>query len=594
MRDSRATNWKTLAPRSLRWHLRATLVPLCVLVGAGLATTSVHAQRRTHDRVLILTPEPTSPSDSGYVRELVDILRNRLQNKFRHKWQVIKGEQIQELLVSSGFDPNAIIEAGMVGQVAQALQSHGYIYGSFSRNSNTPFATFRLVDVRRSGLSGWMNVQGQPGDPPRAFAERVADSLQNQVKAADFAKECVARRDRSDFRRARQAAERAFQLYPDHPSAAGCVSYVFEATRQPPDSLIWAYEKMTRGDSLNIRAYADLARLYQRTGDTAKAVDAFARQLAANPGNMDMVYSLAAGYIVLKNYERARQVLDEGLAIDPENLKLIGLKGRGCFEGELWVCALEAMTSQYELDSALVGDTMFYGRMFAIAGTVGDTAAVLRWASEGVKYQPNNLRFWRTRAALLQSRGDSAGALEAYHRLVELDSSDVRSTLTVAIALNAEFTVDTLTPLDTAALDQIRGLLEKLRSLSQDTGVVMAVGVEYLKLAQKIVQGQRDLLLGLELAERALEYDWRGVYSATANFWKGYALYLLAYPMDQQILASKSCRQIPLYEQRVLQAIEALTAAQASRLAETANQFLPTLQQLRGRPTTFREAFKCP
>ncbi len=574
-----------------KWHFRSFVGSAALLVCFG-RPAAVDAQERTHDRILILTPQPRDRADTVYVHEMTHQLRQRAQNKFRHKWQVISSDKVHELFVSSGFAENTIIGPEMVDQVARSLQAHAFMYGSFWRNDATPIASFRMVDVSRAGLSGWMTVQGQPGDPPREFAERVADSLDNQVKAADYAKDCTARRDRSDFRGARDRADRAFELYPNHPASALCLSYVFEATRQPPDSLIWAYRKAARGDSLYMRAWEELARQYQRAGDTAGAVEAYARQLQANPNDAEMRYNTAAGYVVTKNYPAALEVMDEGLRRDPGNLRLVRLKERACLESENWACALEASARRYELDSTVVGDAEFYRQVFGLAQTVGDTAAMLRWSGEAVGRLPNSVPFWQGRAVLLEATGDHEGALVAYERLVELNPNDWRSKLKVATALGELAVVDTLSPLDTAAFNRIDRLLQDVLTSTSDSSVMTAVGLEYLKGGQKIIQSQLDMDYGIGWAENALANDPRGLLRTQANFWLGYALFFVATPLDQIIVESQSCARLAEYQNYLRRATQALTIGR-SVSEETAGQLLGYLQQLAGRPDQFRQSF-CP
>ena len=570
---------------------RATFVSLLALTGVCLITTGAKAQERDHDRVLFLVPVPQQAGDSVWVREMTDRLRNRAQNKFRHKWLVIQQDVIQELLISSGFDSLTIVGPEMAEQFARPLQAHAYVYGELTRQDATPIARYRMVDVSRSGLSGWMTVMGQPGDPPRVFADRVVDSLENQVRAADRAKECNRRRDRSDFRRARNAAEDAFELYPNHPSTARCMSYVFQGMQASNDSLIWIYEKQTRGDSLNMRAWADLSRAYMRAGDTAAAVTAINMQLVANPTDTILRAQMAAGHAAVGDYEQALEVLDEGLRQYPQSQRFIRMKAQACEEGELWGCVLGARTQLYTLDTSLVGDTTFYPAMFALSTTVGDTSAMLRWASLVLEYQPEEMRFLQARAVLLQQRGFNDSALTVHEHIVELAPTNLNSVIVVVLAHAATFTVDSTTPLDTAALAQIDTELENLLSLSDNPGIITTVGGEYLKIAGKLGQTGTDWNMVIQYAERALAHDPNGLLDAAANFWVGYGVFSITIPhMDQQIIASESCSAIDAYERNIIRAREALTAGR-SYAPENVDQFLEYLQQFAERPALLRESF---
>ncbi|MFC1640215.1 tetratricopeptide repeat protein [Gemmatimonadota bacterium] len=576
--------------KSTNVMLRATVVSLLALAGISLFTTGAFAQERTHDRVLFLVPAPEQPEDSAWVLEMTDRLRDKAQGKFRHKWQVIQRDVIQELLVSSGFDSLTIVGPEMAEQFARPLQAHAYIYGWLSRNGAAPVARYRMVDVSRSGVSGWMTVQGQPGDPPNSFADRVVDSLENQVRAADKAKECNMRRDRSEFRRAREAAAQAFEYYENHPSTTTCLSYVFQGMQASDDSLVWVYEKATRGDSLNQRAWQDLARAYQRAGDTAGAVVALSMQLEANPTDTVMRFQLAAGHVVTQNYDEALEIIEEGLRQYPESQRFLNLKARACREGEMWDCVLDAQTQMYAMDSELVGDTTFYPSMFALATTVGDTSAMLRWATLALEYQPDDLRFLQARGVLLRGAGHNDSALTVYEHIVDLDPTNMNSVIFVVQAHVEAFTVDSVTPVDTAAQARLEGELENLLSLSDNPGIVTTVGGEYLKLAQKFGQAGTDWNQVVSYAERALEHDPNGLLVAAANFWLGYGIFQVTVPMDAQIMEAQTCSGIDTYARNLVRATEALNLGR-SVAPEAADQFLEYLAQLAERPAQFRASF---
>lgn len=570
--------------------LRATFVSLLALAGIGPSTTGAIAQDRSHDRVLFLVPTPQQPEDSAWVRDMTDQLRNKAQNKFRHKWQVIQGDVIRELLMNSGFDSLTIVGPEMAEQFARPLQAHAYVYGWLERNNAAPVANYRMVDVSRSGLSGWMTVVGQPGDRPNSFADRVVDSLENQIRAADRAKECNMRRDRSEFRRARQAADQAFAIYENHPSTSLCLSYVFQGLQAPDDSLLWVYEKSARGDSLNIRAWQDLARAYQRAGDTAGAVTALARQLAANPADTVMRFQLAAGHVVTQNYDEALRIIEEGLNQYPESQRFLNLKARACREGEMWDCVLDAQSRLYDVNTDLVGDTTFYPGMFALATTVGDTSAMLKWASLALQYQPDDMRFLQARGVLLRQMGFNDSALAVYEHIVELDPTNLNSVMFVVQSHVEAFEIDSGVPVDMEALAGIESQLENLKSLNDNPGIITTVGGEYLKLAQKFGQAGTDWNAVVQYSEKALENDPNGLLEAPANFWLGYGLFQVAVPMDAQIMESQACAPIAVYERYLQRARQSLTAGR-SVAPEAADQFLEYLEQLSGRPEQFRASF---
>jgi tetratricopeptide (TPR) repeat protein len=576
-------------------HLRVAVTCLGMAAALGLLPASSHAQQRQLDRILILTPQPDNPEDSTWVREMTMELRTRAQNKFRSKWDVIGTEVMEELLVSSGFPANTIIEPSMVDQVARSLQARGYMYGVLRRRDATPMASYRMVDVSRSGLSGWMTVLGQPGDPPRSFAERVADSLANQVKAADYAKECNARRDRSEFNRARQSAGRAYELYPNHPATSVCLSYVFQATQQPADSMIWVYEKATQGDSLNMDAVEDLAREYISAGDTLKAVGAYEQLLANDPGNEDIRVRVATGYFTVGEAEQAIRVLDEGLQRDPENMRFVRFKQRACLDAENWNCALETSEMIYELDSTMVGNMEFLQSIIGLAGTAGDTTRMVKWYEEALKVEPESQQLLVPYAAVLEAVEGADSALFVYRKLLELNPGDIRYATRVIEHEVGQFEIDTAAavPIDTAELQRLDSLLQDFAQLNADNDQMQTwVGGQYVGLTGKIAQSQLAHEMAVQWAEKALEYDRTGALEAAANFWLGFSLFYVTYPMDAAIQESKSCQAVNVYERNLRRATRALTIGR-SISAETVDQFLEYLQQLAERPAAFRQYFKC-
>ncbi|UCD23887.1 MAG: hypothetical protein JSW51_12775, partial [Gemmatimonadota bacterium] len=99
----KANNRRFVTVLSHASHLRTALAGLAVITAVGMFPTSTEGQQRRHDRILILAPEPANAEDSTWVFEMTEHLRTRAQNKFRHKWQVITDDVIEDLLVQSGF-----------------------------------------------------------------------------------------------------------------------------------------------------------------------------------------------------------------------------------------------------------------------------------------------------------------------------------------------------------------------------------------------------------------------------------------------------------------------------------------------------------
>ncbi len=611
-----------------------------MLGAAALLGVRLQAQIRQPvmtQRVLLLAPTPTDPADSAYAVEFGDELRGRLEGKSRRQLTVITKDKIGEALEASGFGRDALLDESASKQLAQFLQSDAYIVGRLEKNP-TPKADIHLFDLRgRSGLSGWVHVTGPKGVPAKQFAAIVADSLDPQIRAAEATRDCLDRRDKRDFIGAKERARKAFESVPNHPAAATCLAVVFEALKDPPDSLIPVYQKAVKGDSLNMRAWEALGRTYQAKGthgDSLKAADAFLRQLQADPGDSKLRTGIAALLITLKEYAHARDVLDEGSGKNPGDLQALQLKARACEEGGLWKCLIEALAAQYQLDSSLVGKVDFYGKILGAAQRAADSAAVLKWSGEAVKRLPNEIAFWRARADALKAAGRQDSALAAYRRVADLDKTDYRAPLQIVQIYLDRVKIDSTAPLDGTArarvesrvdslvqrrlvpaakrdsvlksmfkqeyvrqltdqLDPVDSLLQRVAALrSADTTVSENVAVMYFKPGTELVQKHVSFPLGARWLEQSLKYDVRKQLLTQAKFFLGLAYFFPLPDFDTQLRVKKSCDMVAQEAETVAKAKDALTAG-ASVSPQTANQLLQYIGQFEQLIPQYRQAYKC-
>src|SRR5438128_2014284 len=135
---------------------------ILVLVGGTSIVPAVAtgqlAVARSNQSLLILPPVPSKPADSAYAVQLGDAMRKKVEGKLRLKLNVVKKEKMAEALKSSGFEADAILDENGASQLARFMNVDAYMTGHLSKNGNATQLNLRLVDGRRSGLSGWMTV----------------------------------------------------------------------------------------------------------------------------------------------------------------------------------------------------------------------------------------------------------------------------------------------------------------------------------------------------------------------------------------------------------------------------------------------------
>lgn len=603
-------------------ELSKTTVSRALMAAAALCTFgpgSSTAAAQGLERLLLLIPRPDSGIGREYVVEFAAEARQRLNTRYRHRMTIIQTNDICRLLSESAFPCDIILEPPDAERLARALQADVYLVGRVWRSGASPNAEFRMVDIGRSGMSGWVSLRGAAGDPPRRLADVLVDSLNNQIRASELVRECGDQRDRGNFRGALEAARRVFQVYPNHPAAALCAAVVAEAMQLPVDSQIVFLERAVGGDSLSDRTWERLGRLYQLKGDSVKALEAFRRQALLNPGDRQLWRGVISGYLIVRDYDGARKLADEWLARQPGDLEFVQLRTRACFEGERWGCAVESLGEQYRLDSALARDSVFYRQILSAAQAAGDTQAMLRWSQAGIERYPNNVAFWLVRAGIFSARaadttarasGSAAlayrdSALAAFDRVLQLNPADVATGLHAARMLLDGLVIDTLTPLDTLSLFRGGEYLDLATSVSQDTAVLLNAAVLYSTTAEKLVQAQRQIPLAVAWLEKALEYDVRGLLTQRASFFLGWGLltesyraatglqpYVERYQSLSPSQQGEACALVAQLADVVRRGKQALQTGRALS-PQTADQLLRGYDPIERNLPQYRQAFKC-
>jgi tetratricopeptide (TPR) repeat protein len=580
---------------SVMWGALVAGALVSGLIPSGEAQAQL-ARRTSSEKILVLNPIPGPGADSAYAVALAEALRTRLASKYRFRLNVVPTEDYCAVLEASGYTCTQPLAPGDAPPLARVLLASGYVVSWLRMGSDSVVLTVRMVDVARSGLSGWEHIGAPAGTAADDLARLVADRLDNRVRAAEYARECESRRERTDPRGAAAQAARAFELFPNHPSAASCLALAHEVAHAPVDSIIAALRRVVAGDSLNKRGWEDLSRRLVEKGDTAGAVQAAMSQLKADPTDAGLRVRVAGALIVQGEYAQAVEILDQGLANNPGDMPLLALKERACVEGSLWPCALEAMQARFEVDTALADDSLFYTGAFAAAQEAEDTAAMLRWSEDAVGKFPESVSLWRARAAALKAADQRQAALEAYDRILALDSTQAPSALAAAqYLLDSTMVIDTTMPLDTARLLKAERLLELVAArASGDTVTLVNVAALLYNPAAKIAQLRMlpHLPIATRFLEKALQYDLRGQLRLPANFFLGLSLFFQIGPLDEQVRKTKSCDLVDRELDMTRRTRTALSTGRAVA-PQTADQLLGYVSRYEEAQRTYKPVFKC-
>jgi tetratricopeptide (TPR) repeat protein len=409
-------------------------VVIALMAGAAAAAPAQLAVTQPTEKLLVL-PLAASAADSAMSVAVMDAVRDRIAQIAKYKVLVVTKKQLCDVLAQSGFPCDGLLDEQQARQLGRHLGVNAYVTGSLTRNGNTLVAHVRVVDVGGSGMAASFTVNnGNPGTAA-ALAETIAQRLNTIIRASEQVRECTTARQAGRFPRAVAAAQKALGIDPTSAGAHLCISTVYEAQRMPVDSIIAASRRALEGDACNGTAWENIARSWQQKGDTLKAIDAFIGGLGCDKRNAQRRLAIVQLLRQMKQYQKAVDLLDEGLQVTPGEQQMVELKTRICIEGSLYRCAVTGLIAQLEHDSSLGRDTSFLKTGIGAAQQAPDTQALLRFTYVAARNFSSNRSFLKAHAAALESAHMTDSAVKVYTKVIQLDPSDLGSTLLVAKAI---------------------------------------------------------------------------------------------------------------------------------------------------------------
>jgi len=586
---------------------------------AGLVciAASARAQLATQQpsiKVLVLPLTVKTPADSGVSIAVMDVAREKLGSMARYKVQVIPKPKLCEALAASDYACNVLLDETQANQLARFLNVNAYTTGALERSGNTPTATIRVRDIGSSGMAALFTVSsGNPGTAA-AVGEAIAQRLNTVVRAAEQARDCNEQRSKSQFARALDAARKALAIEPNLPAAHICIATVYEAQHMGVDSQLAAYQRASKGDSLNATAWENIAHLYQQKGDTLKAIDALIHELAGEPQNAQLRLGIAELLRQQKQYTRAKTVLDEWLARNPGDQRATEFRLRICIEGELWRCVLDGFVETVKNDTSKLADSSVIKPALGAAQQVADTQQLLFFTHAAVRHFPKSAVFWKALGAAFDMKGQKDSSLWAYKQALALDPSDANGALLIAKTIVDATSYDTAhapPKADTAVLrpyrnafadklDSARAYINKAAA-SPDSNLRITAAVILLNGGSKIAQTQ-----AYDRALPWLEQDLQLVAPRTpadtvgprqqirrqASFWYGVSSVGPLFAQYSVMVKSKNCGEAKNVNDWIGRAKDALITG-APVHPPTANAMLQNISKLEAIMPQVKKQFKC-
>ena len=595
--------------RLLRW-----VVGLGCVATAAPAQVSYQAQQPTQ-KLLVLPLAPKSAADSAFSIAVTDVTREKLAGMARYKVQVIPKPKLCEALKASDYPCDVLLDETQANQLGRFLSVNAYTIGTLERSGGTITATIRVRDIGSSGMAALFTLSASnPGTAP-SVGEAIAQRLNNVVRAADQARECEEQRKKSQFAKAVDAARKALAIEPNLPAAHICIATVYEAQHMPLDSLLAAYQRAAKGDSLNATAWENIAHVYQQKGDTLKAIDALTHELAGEPHNIQLRLGIAELLRQQKQYERAKAILDDGLAKNPNEQRFLEFRQRICIEGELWRCVLDGFVDVTRNDTSKLADTTVLKAALGAAQQISDTQQLLFFSRAAVRHFPKSAAFWKALGSAYDLKAQKDSSVWAYKQSLKIDPTDVKASLLVARGIVEGSTWDTAQAnklkSDTAALHALRNAFADRidsakaylapASSSPDSTDRLSASVFMLTAGSKLAQaGAYDraypwldqLLQLVALRTPADTVGPRQQIRLQASFWYGVSSVASLTGPYTAMIKSKSCTEAKAFNDRLVRTKEALIFG-ARVHPPTANQMLQNVAKFEAVMPQVKKQFKC-
>jgi tetratricopeptide (TPR) repeat protein len=316
-----------------------------------------------------------------------------------------------------------------------------------------------------------------------------------------------------------------------------------------------------------------------------------------------------------KQYERAKAVLDDGLAKNPNEQRFLEFRQRICIEGELWRCVLDGFVEVTRNDTSKLADTTVLKAALGAAQQISDTQQLLVFSRAAVRHFPKSAAFWKALGSAYDLKGQKDSSVWAYKQSLKIDPTDVKASLLVARGIVEGSTWDTAQAnklkSDTAALHALRNAFaDRIDSAkaylapalsSPDSTDRLSASVFMLTAGSKVAQaGAYDraypwldqLLQLVVLRTPADTVGPRQQIRLQASFWYGVSSVASLTGPYTAMVKSKSCTEAKGFNDRLGRTKDALIFG-ARVHPPTANQMLQNVAKFEAVMPQVKKQFKC-
>ncbi len=293
---------------------------LPALAGGPLLTEHAGAQVAERARVMVTNLMPVNDANKNFGRDLAKELRDLINQSPRH--QPVEEREVRDAARQYDIEYDDL-DCVRSLQLASLVNAAIVFCGTSTENRDD--RTFTLSGIQFAapgGASLAIDDKTWSRDDPELAAQEIMgafDTFVQQSLAADF---CAQYFDSQDWQGAENNCTRALEMNPDHAQ----VRFIYANVLRQTERLQEAYTETLRVidlDPLHEGALQLAGFLAATLGMPDEAREHYSAYLVLNPGNAQVRMSIAYDLAQAGDPEGAMLLLEEGLAIEADNVELL-------------------------------------------------------------------------------------------------------------------------------------------------------------------------------------------------------------------------------------------------------------------------------
>lgn len=492
-------------------------------------------------------------------------VRSRLDDDLNwHKLPVVGQTNIDETLKASGFPTCEPITPSDAKQLASQLRSDIIVDGAASKTATGVRLDGKVILARDVSFS--QPLPPAEGKSAGEAARLVSKSVDAALKQLPGEQQCYnAGRDQK-YAEALAAGRAAILAYPQSTLARLCIANIYQAQKQPPDSILSITQQILAIDPHNRRALELAAQAAFDKHDCDAASKVVTLLIVGDPSNTDLVETAVSQIVTCGRAAQALPIMDTVVKANPGDPKLEELLYRLLVVTKSFKSA-DSLGDIISKEDSAFADTLFYQRQYTAEIADGDAQKAALTVQRGLLKFPNSATLQLLNAQALVSAGQTPqakAALQAY--LAKNPKSGDGWQLLAKVYKDAGQPDSVLYALHQA----VAADAENKKFAAQ---FALAEGSGWYKRGQ--ASKARDTL---DMAIKYLAYSDSLSASETAKFLWGASAFSAGASLDQDAVKEKSCPMVKQAQDYWNQA-EANVPAGLKLYPDPAKQMLGILQQ---------------